>query len=175
MINTGTEDDDHLPLSERLKHQKGKKRASALGAYQGGGECDFASRSPKVAKGALALMDRVDKLKEKTGAYSSQFISDGSQSRFDSVWPVVDGLTPPSLTLPMETLEEECSSDIVHANLTRLQRSLKKTPLDIDMIVKQIKFLSGMAKVIYAATTRLSGEAIVTPTNVGSTLGWIVF
>lgn len=42
MINTGTEDDDHLQLSERLKHQKGKRRVSALGVHQGAGECDFA-------------------------------------------------------------------------------------------------------------------------------------
>jgi hypothetical protein len=37
-----------------------------------------------VEKGALALMDRVWKLKEKIGAYISQFISNnGSQSVLD--------------------------------------------------------------------------------------------
>ena len=37
-----------------------------------------------VEKGALALLDRVRKLKEKAGAYISQFISNnGSQSILD--------------------------------------------------------------------------------------------
>lgn len=94
-----------------------------------------------VAMGALALMDWVEKLKETPGAYISQFISDGSHSKFDLVRPVVDGLTPPSLTPPMETVEEECSSDTVHDDLARLQHLLEKTPLDNGMIVKQVKFL----------------------------------
>lgn len=59
-----------------------------------------------MEKGALTLMDHVQNLKEKTGAYISQFISDGSQFKFDSVWPVVDRLTSPSLALPTGTLEE---------------------------------------------------------------------
>ena len=78
-----------------------------------------------MEKGVLALMGWVQKLKEKTGAYISQFISHGSQFKFDSAWSVVDRHTPPSLALPIETLEEEHSLDIVHADLARLLRLLK--------------------------------------------------
>jgi uncharacterized protein (UPF0262 family) len=42
-------------------------------------ECDFALRGVH-GEGALTLLDRVQKLKEKAGAYVSQFISNGSQS-----------------------------------------------------------------------------------------------
>ena len=53
----------------------------------------------------------------------------------------MDRLTPPSLPLLTETLDEERSLDIVYADLARLQRLLKKTPLDNARIVMQVKFL----------------------------------
>lgn len=75
---------------------------------------------------------------------------------------------PPSLTLLVEALEE-CSSDIVHADLAHLQRLLKKTPLGNDMIIKQIKFLcSGMTQATYATTASWYGEANVTLARGGS-------
>ena len=53
----------------------------------------------------------------------------------------MDRLTPPSLPLLTETLDEERSLDIVYADLARLQRLLKKTPLDNARIITQVKFL----------------------------------
>jgi len=88
-----------------------------------------------VEKGVLALMGQVQKLKEKAIAYISQFITHGSQFKFDSAWSLMDKLTPPSLALPIETLEEERSLDIVHTDLARLLHLLKKTPLDNTRII----------------------------------------
>jgi len=141
MVNLGTEDDDHLPLLERLKDHKGK------GVLQPSEPTKELERktSPReesvVEKGILALMGRVQKLKEKTSAYISQFISDGSQFKSDSARPVVDRLTPPSLPLPTETLGKEHSLDKVYADLAHLQCLLKKNPLDNASIVAQVKFL----------------------------------
>jgi hypothetical protein len=161
MINLGSEDDDHLLLLKRSKHQKGKCAPQpSEPANEPESKTSFQEESG-VEKGAIALMDRVQKLKEKTGAYISQFISDGSQFKFELARPVVDRLTPPSLALPTETLEEERSSDIVHAGLARLQRLLKRTSLDHARIVKHVKLLEVEWPKLYASPQPADLEQLV--------------
>jgi hypothetical protein len=65
------------------------------------------------------------KLREKTASYVSKLVSDGPRFMVNSVRSIEDEpVTPPSLILPLGTLEEERSTTIVGSDLACLHRLL---------------------------------------------------
>jgi len=77
-------------------------------------------------------------------AYVSVLVSGGPRFVINSVRSM-DGepMNPPSLVLPMRALEEERSVCIIHADLARLFRQLKKVLLGGVTVVHMLKFLMG--------------------------------
>ena len=94
--------------------------------------------------GRLALLERSLKLKKKMEAYIFGLVSGGPRFVINSVRSM-DGepMNPPSLVLPMRALEEEQSACIIHADLARLFRQLKKVLLGGVTVVHMLKFLMG--------------------------------
>jgi hypothetical protein len=97
-----------------------------------------------MEKGAFVLLERMRKLREKTASYVSKLVSDGPRFMVSSVRSVEDeSVTPPSLILPLGTLEEECSATIVGSDLACLHRLLQETPFNKAKVLEMIKLLMG--------------------------------
>jgi len=98
-----------------------------------------------IKTGRLALLERSLKLKKKKmEAYVSVLVSGGPRFVINSVRSMDgDPMNPPSFVLPMRALEEELSAYIIHADLARLFRLLKKVLLGGVTVVHMLKFLMG--------------------------------
>jgi len=83
-------------------------------------------------------------------AYVSELMSGGPRFVINSVRSV-DGepMNTPSLVLSMRALEEEQSAYIIHADLSRFFRLLKKVPLDGVKAMHMLKLLMGQWASVY--------------------------
>jgi hypothetical protein len=116
-----------------------------------------------MEKGAFVLLERMRKLREKTASYVSKLVSDGPRFMVSSVRSVEDeSVTPPSLILPLGTLEEECSATIVGSDLACLHRLLQETPFNKAKVLEMIKLLMGHWGKMYSPTLPTDLELLTT-------------
>ena len=127
--NGAADDDDQLPLSERAKKLKGK---DVLPPTKTSEDPILSPEKVGTKPGPLALLERALKLKKKKKKKIEAYVAGLQWSHFmiNSVHSVeCEPMNPPSLVFPMRTLEEK-RSNIIHVDLARLFRMLKRTPLD---------------------------------------------
>ncbi|CAN6307505.1 unnamed protein product [Urochloa humidicola] len=131
---------DQMSLSERARQLKGKDVVPAPEQPRTSTEAIPLVAPPAemeksvekgVEKGAVALMERLRKLKAKTASYVSGLVSDGPRFVVSSVRSVEDGsANPPSLALPMGSFDEVRSARIIRGDLADLHELLRDTTSD---------------------------------------------